>query len=242
MRDKFQLEQEAYTTLADLYEHAKRCRLRFDEAGLTIPDGLQRILGLNGRVVELKDDAGDDIGELERPSAPSEADDEWMWIPVSDAIPQTIVLAVLRAADGPMHPRNIIERVFEIRPDATSGGVYNVGPRLDGKLIERGDAGWRLIDQESAPVLYSENLWGPVSVFGKQDLAAHRRHAIVHILKRHQSGLQVIQIVEALRKCEWMKSPVNKDSLKGDVEVLLAAGKIERRGNSRKWAIKDREE
>ncbi len=236
-RDKFQLEQEAYTSLATLYEQATRCRSLCDEAGLTIPDGLQRMLGLNRQVGELRDDAGG----LERPRGPSEADDDWLWIPVSDASPQTSVLAVLRAAEGPMRPRDILGRVFEIFPNATAGSIYNVGPRLDGKLIERGEGGWRLIDPKLAPVLHTENLWGPASVFVKQDLATHRRHALVHILKRHQSGLQVVQMVETLRKCGWMKAPANKDLLKLDVEILSSAGKIEQRGNSRKWAIKDHE-
>jgi hypothetical protein len=74
-----------------------------------------------------------------------------------------------------------------------------------------------------------------VSAFGIHDVAAHRRESILHILSGYTTGLQIVQIVDQLRKCSWVHAPVNKDLLKADMEVLQEREKARRRGNSKKW-------
>jgi hypothetical protein len=68
-------------------------------------------------------------------------------------------------------------------------------------------------------------------------MAAHRREAILHILQTFRSGLQTVQIVERLREFAWVKAPVNKDLLKGDMDVLVGEGKVRHSGNSKKWVL-----
>jgi hypothetical protein len=53
------------------------------------------------------------------------------------------------------------------------------------------DDGWILLEPEIAPLLAAGYLWGHSSVFQKQEVAAHRREAIILILEAYPSGLQV---------------------------------------------------
>ncbi len=74
-------------------------------------------------------------------------------------------------------------------------------------------------------------------MFMKQELAARRREAVLHILKLFPSGLQNLQIVEQLETCAWLKTPLNKDLMKADIEELKKAGRVKRVGNTNKWAL-----
>jgi hypothetical protein len=40
-----------------------------------------------------------------------------------------------------------------------------------------------------------------------------------------------------LRRCAWVVAPINKDLLKDDIAILLAQGRIRRRGNTKKWEL-----
>jgi hypothetical protein len=122
-------------------------------------------------------------------------------------------------------------------PTVSSGSISNIGTRLNGKSIQRQDDGWVIVDPSKAGIIKDGFLWGPPSIFEKHELAAHRRDAILHLLKHYNAGLQAVQIVEQLHNCHWIQAPINKDLLKADLEVLQQAGKIRRRGNSKKWEL-----
>lgn len=238
MKDQFFAEQEAYKELAELYERVNKCRDLFEVANLPLPDVLKRIIGMNGSVADTAKSA---IPAPEKPrSVPRQATDEWIWIPAGKTTPQTLVLAILRE-HGVMKPKDLAASVAAIITDVSAGGVYNMGPRLDGKTIRRTSEGWTLINPEEAPILKDDYVWAPAEAFQKTDLAGHRRDAILHILKHFTSGLQTTQIVEELLKCRWMKAPANKDQVKLDMEWLSGensgTAKVKRRGNSKKWAL-----
>lgn len=115
--------------------------------------------------------------------------------------------------------------------------MNNIGTRLSGKQINRTDSGWQLISPEETGVLHEGYLWGPRAFFHKYELAAHRRLAILHVLSFFNGGLQLRQILEWLRKCNWVHAPVNKDLLKADLEILDRDEKIRKVGNSGKWEL-----
>jgi hypothetical protein len=94
-----------------------------------------------------------------------------------------------------------------------------------------------LLKVEKAGLVRDGRLWAPPGVFAKPEMAAHRREAILHVLKHFPTGLQTVQIVEQLRNCSWLHAPVNKDLLKLDMESLLEAKKVRRRGNTKKWEL-----
>jgi len=101
----------------------------------------------------------------------------------------------------------------------------------------RSKAGWSLLSPESAPILHDGYIWGPPEIFTTQELAVHRREAILHLLRFYRAGLQTSQIIELLQKCAWVHAPVNKELVQDDVQLLSKAEKIRRRGNSRKWEL-----
>jgi hypothetical protein len=145
------------------------------------------------------------------------------------------MLAVLRANAAPMRPRDIIEQVQGYSPDVGATVIYNMGPRLKGDLIDTSSDGWTLRHPEQAPLVTNGYLWGLPASLAVHEVAAFRRHGILHILKFFDSGLELLQLVEWLKKCQqWVKAPVNKDLVKADIAELAEAGKIKRRGNTRK--------
>ena len=74
-------------------------------------------------------------------------------------------------------------------------------------------------------------------MFNKQELAAHRRVGVLHLLRLHPAGLQTTQILEQLRNCAWLHAPVNKELIQADMEFLEGQKKVRRRGNSKKWEL-----
>ena len=83
-----------------------------------------------------------------------------------------------------------------------------------------------------------EYVWGSPDIFHKQELAAHRRYIIKHILGV-VGPLQMMQVVHHLSAYEGCKAPVNKDLVKLDIEALQEAGEI-RRTQGRKYALIER--
>ena len=233
--DRIDEESNAVQSLAALYEQARQCRDLYQRAQMGLPEALQRFFGMNGNSHKAAG-KGANIPPLPRLNPPEEAGHDWLWIDVTQAGATSIVLAVLRANKEPLHPRDIFERVTRYLADCTSGSISNIGTRLDGTVIERTDDGWKLLQPEKAGIIRDGRLWGPASVFSKTELAVHRRDAILHLLHA-LGGLQIVQIVEQLRNCNWVNAPVNKDLVKADMAILLAAGKVRRVGNSKKWAI-----
>jgi hypothetical protein len=178
----------------------------------------------------------------DRPSpVPPEAEgkDDWIWIGVEDATPTTVTLGVLRRAASPIPAGDVIEQVQRLRSEIPSGTVANLGTRFSGEgLISRTDSGWTLVDKTRAPVLCGNHLWGPVSVLTPQDLAAHRRDSLLHLLRGSPSGLQIVQMVSMLEGCrDWMRAPITKDLVKVDMQRLDQDGLVKRVGNTRKWRV-----
>ena len=234
--DQIQAEEEAYQSVMALLAQARKCQELHVRAGFALPERVQRLLGLaneNGRKQTPH------ISAPESRNPPKEAGADWIAIEPRDAIVTTVTLAVLRATNGDaLRSKDVTDRVLELLPEATSGGVANAGTRLSAeRVIDRGDDGWRLLKPERAAVIHDGRIWGPAAVFSSHEIAAHRREAVVHVLKQFPSGLQMIQIVEQLKNCPWVHAPVNKDMLKLDIQALLEAKKVRRVGNTKKWQL-----
>lgn len=121
------------------------------------------------------------------------------------------------------------------------GSVANVLTRLSkSEKADRTDSGWALLNRTDAPSLHEGHLWGVVDVFEAQEVAAHRRMAILHVLGQFPGGLQIAQIVEMLLdKSPWFNRdiPCNKDHVKEDMSELDRLDKAKRQGGSGKWAL-----
>jgi hypothetical protein len=234
MSNDLNAEMEATRKLAEFLELAKKCEQLYMRANMALPEPLKRVLGVNG--------AGPLTGRVvipppQAPQMPLEARSDWIWIPVKDATATSIVLATLRVAKEPVKAKDVASSVTGILPNVLSGSVFNVGSRLDGEKVRRTDEGWSLLKPEYGGVILDGFLWGPVEIFQKTELAAHRREAIIYLLKSFEGGLQTRQIVEQLHRCTWVHAPINKDLLKADLEILDDKGLIKRRGNSKKWGL-----
>jgi hypothetical protein len=237
-------EREAIESLMVLYTQAEKCKELYEKAGMALPEALQRFLGMSESTAKSTSQKNPKVGiqipSPERRNVPESADRDWISVDLKDASPTSVMLAILRQADVPMRARDVNAGVTEIFPDVLSGTIANAGTRLQGEgVIERGDEGWRLLRPEIAGVIHEGTLWGPASIFGKHESAAHRRYAIQHVLRQFSAGLQIVQIVEHLGACSWVHAPVNKDLLKADMAALSAEGKVRRRGNSKKWEISE---
>jgi hypothetical protein len=233
---KIDAEREAVKSLMDLYDLAKRCQQLHEASDMPVPEPLKRFLGMSEQTG--KGGAGKEEASISPPNykPPSEASEDWISIAAADASVSAVALAILRRA-GAMRPRDLNEAVLDILPEATAGSIANMGTRLQGTVIDRTEDGWKLLNPGAAGIIINGRLWGPDSAFATPDIAAHRRESILHILKSYPTGLQIVQIVEQLRKCSWVHAPVNKDLLKADMEVLQKQDKVRRRGNSKKWEV-----
>jgi hypothetical protein len=239
--DPIQTEAEAYESVSVVYAAARKCRELHERAGLPLPPRIQRLLDPAPPTASVHSDGSHSarIPAPEHASVPREATADWISVPIEEGTATTVALAVLRGANGdPVRARDVSDRVIELLPQTTPGTIANSGTRLsnDG-TIARTDEGWMLLKMEKAPILHDGMLWGPDSVFAREELAAYRRMAILHILKHYPKGLQVVQIVEQLNACEWVRATANKDMLKLDMQALMDAKKVRRVGNTRKWQL-----
>ena len=236
--DLFIAELEASRSLVELIEQAKKCQALYERAHMALPEPLRRVLGMNGTGTG-KGSAPPNISAPDKPPMPIDASPEWIWIRASEAMPANIVMAVLRGAKGPLRPKDVIERVTAILPEIPAGTIYNVGPRLEkqGVIRRSNETGWELLKPEIAGVVHKGYFWGHPAIFSKQELAAQRRAALLHILGFHPTGLQIVQILQQLKRCPWVVAPINKDLVKEDIGVLSNAGKVRRRGNTKNWEI-----
>ena len=230
-------EQEAAQSLVDLYEGARRCRELHEAAQMSLPDALKRFLGMSEDRAKIeRRPLG--VPRPETPRRPEGAGPSWVVIEVKDALPTSIALALLAEADGLMRSRDIIRAVTEQLPNVSEGSIANIGTRLSAdKIITRREGGWALRDLDYAGIIDDAFLWAPADKLARPELAAHRRRAIVHILGHFTAGLELLQIVNELRKCDWVRAPVSKDLLKADIPALVDAGRIRRRGSTRKWEL-----
>lgn len=234
---KFEAERKAVESLSRLYAAADECRRLYEAAGMALPDTVLRIFS-DQRASGSQRTPVIKIPAIERDHVPPDVSEDWISIPADAATPTTVALALLRRADHPLRPKELVEAVGEIISDVAGGSVYNLGFRLErsGKLVKNAE-GWSLARPEAAPILDEGIIWGTRESLAKQDVAAHRREAILHILRMDKSGLQTVQLVAKLHDCSWVKAPVNKDLVKADMQSLEQAGRVRQRGNSRKWEV-----
>jgi hypothetical protein len=237
--DQITAEQEAMESLIKLLEQAKRAQMLHDRAHMSYPEPLKRVLGLsvNGRGTSQIQETLN-IPEPTPPPMPTGAKADWIWIRQEDATVISVVLALLRSATKPINPRDLATEVRSILPKANRGSVNNIGTKFHKTLINRTDEGWKIANLEKAGILSGGYLWAPKETLQHYELAAHRRDSILHILKQFPGGLQSRQILEQLRRCAWMRAPLNKHLLKADLEVLdKEQEKIRRVSNSGKWVL-----
>jgi len=231
-------ERQAYEALGRLMDDAQAVRNLFESAGLSLPEPLARLFGeatdgVNGRSLSLPTLSV----RIPRPeSVPPEAREDWIWIPLKDVSPTALLLAVLRRQADVVSSKAVIKELSAFRKGLNPGSIFNIAARLPG-VIERSDNGWKLKDPSFAPILHEDHVWGPASVFGKYELAAHRRLLIRHILAANQSGLQIMQIASQLTQCGQCHAPVTKELVKADVDSMQKEGRVRHRGNSKKWEL-----
>lgn len=235
MSPSLKLEMEAYRALANLLEQAERTKSLFQQAGVAVPDTLGRLLRGSSSAAESS------AGTIFRPPAPPEAESDWVWISIADATAATLSLAVVRASGELLTTREIREKIVALgspHERVLVGTVANAGTRAaEHGDIERVDDGrWKLLRKEAAAVIHGGNVWGPPSIFQMQELASHRREAIVYLLRQHPVGLQQSQIAAMLKQGDLLNPdiPLNKDLIKADMDTMNSK-RVRRVGNSKKW-------
>jgi hypothetical protein len=238
--DRITAEFEASSSLTTLLQLARECKQKHESAGLPLPPPLQRLFGTQDGNGTIGKQPVITIPPISRLHVPDGVTEEWISIAASDATPTTVALGILRGAQEPMSARELGERVVAILPEVSPGSVYNLAARLAAeKVLDRADDGTlSLIDRNDAPILDAGFIWGVPAKLAKQDVAAHRREVILHILGMETSGLQIVQLVAKLDSCRhWMKAPANKDLVKDDIAFLSRSRKISTVGHSRKWRL-----
>jgi hypothetical protein len=236
---RIEAESQAIQSLVQLYEQAKKCQQLYEQAHMALPEPLKRFLGIEP-VGNSNHSSSRPTLQIPQPSnrkPPEGAAQDWLWVNVRHCTPSTLIAAVLRQAPE-MLTKQVIARVTSLNPDIVTGSIYNAATRLETTgLIDRKDGVWQIKNQSSAPIIDNDVVWWNAQMFQVHEKAAHRRDAILYILSHFETGLEILQIVEQLQNCSWMKAPVSKDLLKVDVEVLESERKIRRRGNTRKWEL-----
>lgn len=232
-------ELRALEALSKMVKAAEDCRNLFDEAGMAYPEPLRRLLGLMK-----PEDAGMTRREpsIQIPppdvSRPPGVADGWIYVPKAALTPQTVVLGLLREVGVPLPVKQVVTAVRATGCEANDGSIANIGTRLASQgVITRSDSGWSLVDKEKAPILNGKYAWGTADMFMKQEVAARRRDAILHMLKLFPAGLMSLQIVEQLEGCAWLKTPLSKDLVKMDMEDLKRDGLVRRSGTTKKWVL-----
>jgi hypothetical protein len=248
--NSFKARREATRSLLDLYDQAKRCQELLDKSGIPAPDGLKIFLGMSEQsgkskqnrqaatVAALARRVATHVAPVAAPSysRPGEATDEWISIDIADASTIAVVLAILRR-NGVMKFRDLVEAVQEVRPDTVAGSVANVGYVRQGSIVERTAKGWKLLSPREAGIIANGRFWAPHSILSLQELAAHRREAILLILKHYQA-LATVELADVLEQCSsWMRARVNQYLVKDDTVVLKHQKKIRHRGNTRQWEL-----
>lgn len=234
--EAFSKETEAMKSLLALFESAKRTRRLFDEANMSLPEPLARFLGEERSRGPTVREPTLQIPSPDWPKPPADvAGTRHITVRLNELAPTTLVVALLQKAGGPLRAKELVGQVQNILPNASYGTIMNIGSRLSDDLINKGSDGWSLKAGAKAPLIHGDRAWGEPELFSKQDVAAHRREAVEHLLRLNPGGLQIVQVVEQLKLCEWMLAPVSKDLVKIDVQELAQEGRAQRVGNSKKW-------
>jgi hypothetical protein len=243
--DDFLTEMRLNERYGKLMTEAVSLKEEYERASIPLPRALGMFFGiglLNGK--PQGHPVGTGIPPLRLPEPPEGAGRDWVAIPIEEAVVTTLVLGVLRDAGGEIKPQPLHQAVAKFAPETVYGSITNIGTRLKEQgVIERGKKdGWKLLKPEMAPIIHEGFAWGPVKLFQKQDLAAHRRMVLVHILKESPDGLMIVQITRTIEASGLCKAPTTKDLVKVDIQVLLDQGKIKRMGNTKKYTVAKNEE
>ena len=234
---RFEIEMRAYAGLQELLAKASAVRADFEAASLGLPAPLARLLGegdSEGKAVNFT------LPPLKSPPRPKEALGDWIWIKTDDLTVQTLVLGVLRKKGVAMTAKEVQSEVMGINPTYHANSILNIGPRLENTIIDRTGGNWRLINESKAPVLHEGYCWGPVDMFQKPEVAAHRRYVILHILRGASDGLMQMQIVRQLDASRLCKAPIEKTLIKMDILHLEKTGEIKRIGRTKKWTVNEK--
>lgn len=235
MTHNLKAETEALRSLADLLEQAEKVKGMFERAGSALPDALQRLVRSNGHSRSHQLEAA-----FKPANTPPEFEADWVWVDLKSAVAGTLALAVLRASPEALTTREIHERVQKLpgMSDVLMGTIANAGTRaFENHVITRTEDGqWLLTEPSKAAVIYGDHIWGRPEAFQMQELASHRRDAIVYLLRQNPIGLQQMQIVAQLRQNDLVRPPVpvSKSLVKADLETMDGE-RVRKRGNSKKW-------
>ena len=230
------LELEASKLLTEFLECADRTQRFYQSNRLPLPEILRRLLGSDSNQITSRTELLQEVV----PPMPPEYEPDWTWVKAKDAAPITLVKTFLKSSGHPMRVKELYEKIREVRPDTSLNVVANAAVRLKGNGIADRDQldRWQLIVEAKGGIIHQDHVWGPQEFFTPQEVAQNRRIAILVVLREFSDGLQMSQITEHLRRLDWLKAPIHKDLVKGDMEVLLGENKVRRKaGNSKKWEL-----
>ncbi len=130
----FNREMEAYSALQHLLDDAQKAKSLFERAGLSLPDPLARLLN-EAKTGSAARSGSLTVPPIEEPPKPAGVGHDWVWVPIEDAITITLVKAILGKSSTAMRPRDIADQVLAIRPNLSTGGIYNSGRYLEGSGV-----------------------------------------------------------------------------------------------------------
>lgn len=185
---QFNKEMKAYAAFQRAVSAAQEAAVLFESAGIPLPPPLARMLGHveNGHPKDHRPRLS--VTPLDSPNRPNEAGTDWIWVPDAEATPTVLLLAILREAGGVVPQKDAIRKLETLKKGVNPGSIYNLVARLGANVIEKTDEGWRLLNPNEGALLSKGELWGPPDVFGKYELAIHRRMAIMHLLEAVPGG------------------------------------------------------
>lgn len=242
LQGRLEAEQEAYIALGQYLAAAQSVVDKFARAELPIPDPLRRLLGDTAEEGE-RSRPKMSISAPTPPPRPSAAGRDSIWVAIGDATPTSIVLGLLRIADRPISPSEMVDMTRKYKPSVNQGTVYNLGKRLRGHQIENSVEGWKLKSKDDAPMIHDGFLWGTPDVFQSYDIAAFRRTVVRHVLEAAApDGLMAMQIVRFMQNFRNPRVKTDKTLIKVDLDILQREGRAKQISNSRKWTASDRKE
>lgn len=238
MVDGFAKERKAYDEFQKFLDNAENVRRLFKSAGLPLPAPLARALGEQASDAHRLGRGEKNAAALALPPRPSDADIDWIAVPVKELTPMVLLLAILRQHNGYVENKALSAGVRRYLPAVNPGSIFNIVARLaQGGVLERSEEGARLINPSNGLILFEKYAWGPVENFGKYELASHRRQLIRQLLSANPGGLQIMQILDQLQESGMCKAPATKDLLKTDMETMRKANQVRRVSNSKKWVL-----
>jgi hypothetical protein len=239
---------EATTSYLRLLTAIEECSRLHLEAGIEMPELLRKLV--KGEE-EDKECNGEDETNLSlfdsipapyRKVTPTQAAQDWISLPIPEATPSSIALAILRAHLGPLPASDVAQKVRELLPQTAVNSIYNAMKRLaDNGVLLRSPEGFELMRTDMAGVLLDGYLWAPVRHLMPTEVTYHRREAVIQVLQ-HEPQIQLLRILELLKSLDWVQSKGNKDTLKLDLQALEEKGEVRRVLETRKWeAVKAQE-